>query len=90
VFNEPGGLLFGEPPLKPGQKRQWEDWELPWYTFLGGGLFIFVFGVAQKPGSQLDQWAKEEVVIRHNKLAEEQKALDAAAKAAALAVAEDS
>lgn len=27
------GLLFGETPTPPGQKRQWEDWEAPWYAW---------------------------------------------------------
>ena len=24
------GILFGETPPPPGQKRKWEDWEAPW------------------------------------------------------------
>jgi len=24
------GLLFGETPPPPGQKRKWESWEAPW------------------------------------------------------------
>ena len=26
------GLLFGETPPPPGQKRKWESWEAPWYA----------------------------------------------------------
>mmetsp|Transcript_4381 Transcript_4381/g.7691 ORF Transcript_4381/g.7691 Transcript_4381/m.7691 type:complete len:111 (-) Transcript_4381:1017-1349(-) len=40
VFNEPGGKLFGEEPLKPGERRKWEDWELPWYVFCAGCAFF--------------------------------------------------
>ncbi|CAG8747746.1 12936_t:CDS:2, partial [Rhizophagus irregularis] len=29
-YNEPGGYLFGERPLPPGQKRVKEDWENIW------------------------------------------------------------
>jgi hypothetical protein len=28
--NEPGGHLFNETPLAPGEKRTWEAWEAPW------------------------------------------------------------
>lgn len=28
--HEPGGYLFGETPLPPGEKRKWESWEAPW------------------------------------------------------------
>jgi hypothetical protein len=28
--HEPGGNLFGETPLAPGQSRKWESWEAPW------------------------------------------------------------
>lgn len=28
--NTPKGQLFGESPLKPGEKRHWESWEGPW------------------------------------------------------------
>lgn len=30
--NNPGGNLFNESPLPPGQKRKWESWEAPWYV----------------------------------------------------------
>ncbi|KAK2548815.1 hypothetical protein P5673_030857 [Acropora cervicornis] len=29
----PNGFLFNEKPLKPGEKRQWEEWEEPWYRW---------------------------------------------------------
>ncbi|KAK3709234.1 hypothetical protein QZH41_015441 [Actinostola sp. cb2023] len=43
----PNGFLFNEKPLKPGEKRQWEDWEDIWYRWwvimfvLGGVLFYY-------------------------------------------------
>ena len=27
---EPEGILFGETPPPPGQRRKWESWEAPW------------------------------------------------------------
>ena len=38
IFSEPTGQLFGEPALKPGEKRKWESWEYPIYT----GFVVFV------------------------------------------------
>lgn len=35
---QPEGYLFNETPPPPGQKRQWESWEMPWYgTVLSKG-----------------------------------------------------
>lgn len=34
------GLIFGETPPPPGQKRKWESWEAPWYSLL---IDSFVF-----------------------------------------------
>lgn len=48
-FNEPGGLLFGEEPPPPGQKRQWEEWEAPWYTVLVLVTFFGFYGLYQRP-----------------------------------------
>ena len=32
------GLIFGETPPPPGQKRKWESWEAPWYAMSRGKL----------------------------------------------------
>ncbi|XP_066030330.1 uncharacterized protein [Pocillopora verrucosa] len=29
----PNSFLFNEKPLKPGERRKWEDWEEPWYRW---------------------------------------------------------
>ena len=39
------GLLFGETPPPPGQKRKWESWEAPWYVkhserWIMSGLYL--------------------------------------------------
>ena len=41
--HEPGGYLFGETPLPPGEKRKWESWEAPWCAtgnVCGGGAHL--------------------------------------------------
>jgi hypothetical protein len=41
-YNEPGGYLFGEKPLPPGQKRVKEDWENIW-------IYVYNRGLQEKP-----------------------------------------
>ncbi|GJD08928.1 hypothetical protein Gasu2_32050 [Galdieria sulphuraria] len=63
-FNEPGGLLFGEEPPPPGQKRQWEEWEAPWYTVLVLVTFFGVYGLYQRPPDTSYHLAREEAIRR--------------------------
>lgn len=48
-MNEPGGRLFGEPILKPGQRRKLFEWEVPIYgTIVIAGLMLG-FGLTSRP-----------------------------------------
>eukprot|EP00296_Roombia_truncata_P009649 JP448268.1.p1 GENE.JP448268.1~~JP448268.1.p1 ORF type:complete len:120 (+),score=19.39 JP448268.1:26-361(+) len=52
--------LFGEAPLKPGEKREREDWELPVY---GAGILstiILGIGLNFKPETSLKAWAEDQ------------------------------
>ncbi|EDO36230.1 predicted protein [Nematostella vectensis] len=60
----PNGFLFNEKPLRPGEKRQWEDWEAIWYRWwvimiVGGGV-LFYF----KPDTSPNTWARQEALKR--------------------------
>mmetsp|Transcript_33843 Transcript_33843/g.46855 ORF Transcript_33843/g.46855 Transcript_33843/m.46855 type:complete len:105 (+) Transcript_33843:127-441(+) len=59
------GHLFGESPLKPGQKRVREDWELPWIVcmFIAPAVVLGV-GLNVKPETRLTAWAREEAERR--------------------------
>jgi len=59
-FNEPGGLLFGEPPLAAGQRRKWEEWEYIWYPTMASAALILTFGLTSRPDSGVMAWALEE------------------------------
>ncbi|KAJ9090277.1 hypothetical protein DSO57_1004184 [Entomophthora muscae] len=63
-YKEPGGWLFGEKPLKPGEKRVREDWETAWHW--GWGLFFFLgyMGNRYKPDTSLSTWAYHEAKMR--------------------------
>ena len=37
----PNGFLFGELPLKPGESRQWEDWEYSYYPLMTSAVVIY-------------------------------------------------
>uniref|UniRef100_A0A7S1X1N6 Complex I-ESSS n=1 Tax=Tetraselmis chuii TaxID=63592 RepID=A0A7S1X1N6_9CHLO len=58
------GVLFGETPPPPGQKRKWESWEAPWYAT--GILTVIILGVGlpARPDSRLETWAHEEALRR--------------------------
>lgn len=47
--NEPGGRLFGEPILKPGESRVWFDWELPIYLTFGTAFLMLSIGLSSQP-----------------------------------------
>ncbi|CAO1634251.1 unnamed protein product [Jaminaea pallidilutea] len=56
-YNEPTGTLFGEKPLKPGEKRKREDWELLWYWGMFGGMAFGVITQLYKPDTSIKSWA---------------------------------
>ncbi|KAJ1921626.1 hypothetical protein IWQ60_005372 [Tieghemiomyces parasiticus] len=56
-FNQPSGWLFGEKPLKPGQKRKWESWEFPFYFLYWGGMGVFALAYHYKPDTKIQTWA---------------------------------
>ncbi|KAJ1651757.1 hypothetical protein IWQ61_007758 [Dispira simplex] len=63
-YNRPSGWLFGEKPLKPGQKRKWEPWEPIWYFGYWGGMFLFGVALYYKPDTSIQTWALNEAERR--------------------------
>ncbi|KAI9014180.1 ESSS subunit of NADH:ubiquinone oxidoreductase-domain-containing protein [Hyaloraphidium curvatum] len=63
-FYEPGGYLFNEKPLPPGQKRKWEWWEAPIYTGFVGGVVVFAYLYSKKPDHKPTVWARVEAERR--------------------------
>ncbi|KAA1089266.1 hypothetical protein PGT21_012087 [Puccinia graminis f. sp. tritici] len=59
-YNQPSGWLFGEKPLKPGQKRVREDWELIWYIGFWGTTFVGIIMQIYKPDRSITTWARHE------------------------------
>ncbi|KNZ58194.1 hypothetical protein VP01_197g9 [Puccinia sorghi] len=55
-FNQPSGWLFGEKPLKPGQKRVREDWEMIWYIGFWGTTFVGIMMQIYKPDRSSYEW----------------------------------
>ncbi|KAI6136696.1 ESSS subunit of NADH:ubiquinone oxidoreductase-domain-containing protein, partial [Pisolithus sp. B1] len=51
-YNEPGGWLFGEKPLPPGQKRVKEDWENIWYVGMFGTMLAAAVLLYYKPDTR--------------------------------------
>merc|ERR1719154_105687 len=60
----PNGFLFNEKPLKPGEKREWEEWEAIWYVGWGVAAVLAVFGVIYKPEPAYFEDAKQEAARR--------------------------
>lgn len=58
------GLLFGETPPPPGQRRKWESWEAPWYGTLLGSFLLLSIGLSAKPDNGITSWAKDEAMKR--------------------------
>lgn len=58
--NTPGGNLFNESPLPPGQARKWESWEAPWYFAFGAAGVILAVGLGSKPNTSLEAWGREQ------------------------------
>jgi len=63
-YNEPSGWLFGEKPPPPGQKRVREDWEMPWYLGMFGGMGVFGVLYYYKPDTSIQTWALAEAKAR--------------------------
>ncbi|KAH8556097.1 ESSS subunit of NADH:ubiquinone oxidoreductase [Umbelopsis sp. PMI_123] len=59
-YNEPGGYLFNEKPLAPGQKRIKEDWESIYYWGMGGGFALISALLYYKPDTSVVTWATKE------------------------------
>mmetsp|Transcript_1106 Transcript_1106/g.1691 ORF Transcript_1106/g.1691 Transcript_1106/m.1691 type:complete len:115 (+) Transcript_1106:36-380(+) len=51
--------LFGE---KPNRER--EDWELPYYFFMGTAAVTLFIGLNFRPNTDIDELAKEEAIRR--------------------------
>lgn len=56
----PNGFLFNEKPLKPGEKRQWEDWEEPWYRWWALIFVVMPVLFYYKPETRPEVWARRE------------------------------
>lgn len=55
----PNGFLFNEKPLKPGEKRKWEDWEEPWYRWWALILVSIPVLFYYKPETRPEVWARK-------------------------------
>eukprot|EP00270_Netrium_digitus_P008477 TRINITY_DN2538_c0_g1_i1.p1 TRINITY_DN2538_c0_g1~~TRINITY_DN2538_c0_g1_i1.p1 ORF type:complete len:114 (+),score=5.83 TRINITY_DN2538_c0_g1_i1:76-417(+) len=62
--HEPSGYLFGESPPPPGQTRQWEDWELPYYATMVTTAVLLGLGLSAKPDTSITGWAREQALLR--------------------------
>ncbi|XP_065066803.1 uncharacterized protein LOC135692559 [Rhopilema esculentum] len=60
----PNGFLFNEKPLKPGEKRKWEDWEAVWYLGWGVSIFLVAITIMFKPKSEYLEDVKKEALQR--------------------------
>lgn len=50
--NEPGGQLFGEAPLKAGERRKIQSWEVIFYSTMLASTLILGIGLNNKPESK--------------------------------------
>lgn len=62
--NEPGGRLFGERILKPGERRKLFDWEIPVYTTYGLSVIVLYVGLTSRPESKMKQDIQKEAERR--------------------------
>lgn len=60
----PNGVLFGETPLAPGQKRKWEDWEAPYYITGILTTLMLTVGLTAKPDTRIETWAHKQALER--------------------------
>ncbi|KAJ3226849.1 hypothetical protein HK099_003961 [Clydaea vesicula] len=61
---EPGGYIFGRPPLKPGEKRKKYFWETMWYYGYYGPFIIFFLAEYYSPKHSIVEEAKIEAQKR--------------------------
>lgn len=64
----PNGFMFNRKPLKPGEKREWEDWQFIWTVGLGGCFSILFIGHYFRTEPNLLDWARKEAEIRIDEL----------------------
>lgn len=62
--NEPGGRLFGEAILKPGERRKLFDWEVPFYLTSVLSVVIVGVGLSSRPESKLHLEVQKEAEKR--------------------------
>lgn len=62
--NEPGGRLFGEAILKPGERRQLFDWEVPYLGTMAIAFVMLAVGLNYGPNTNPSKWAHEEAERR--------------------------
>jgi hypothetical protein len=60
----PNGVLFGETPPPPGQKRKWEDWEAPYYITGVLTTLMLTVGLTAKPDTRIETWAHKQALER--------------------------
>jgi len=60
----PNGFLFNEKPLKPGEKRQWEDWEAITYVGIGVSVLLIAIIKIYKPDIGYEKEAEREAIRR--------------------------
>ena len=60
----PNGFLFNRKPLKPGEKREREDWEYIWYGMWSLIILTLVVGSYFHPKEDILTWARKEAEIR--------------------------
>jgi hypothetical protein len=58
------GVLFNETPPPPGQKRKWEDWELPYYATGILTVVLLSVGLSAKPDTRIETWARKQALER--------------------------
>ncbi|ETN38288.1 uncharacterized protein HMPREF1541_06319 [Cyphellophora europaea CBS 101466] len=63
-YDPPGGWLWGVPP---GEKREREGWEIPFFTMYCGSLVIAVVAYTMKEDTSIQTWALEEARRRLEK-----------------------
>ncbi|KAI9297971.1 hypothetical protein K502DRAFT_300217 [Neoconidiobolus thromboides FSU 785] len=63
-YNEPGGRLFNEKPLQPGEKRVKEEWEGIWFWGWTAFFTIGFVGYYYKPDNSISTWAYHEAKRR--------------------------
>ncbi|KAJ7631011.1 Ndufb11, NADH dehydrogenase 1 beta subcomplex subunit [Roridomyces roridus] len=63
-YNEPTGLLFGEKPPPPGQRRIRQPWESLWYYGMYGSMAVGAVLLYFKPDTSIQTWALKEAKQR--------------------------